>query len=97
VQWISDHNGVTLEVDWEENCLEPQIERVVPVYNKTEVLGLQSFLRDKFAVWASNGSSVEELWNNFINIVHESVGTFCTTRILRKNSDPEFTIKTLKD
>ena len=73
VQWVSDHNGVMLEVDWEENCLDPQPERVVPVYNKTEVLGLQNFLRDKFAVWESNGSSVEELWNNFKNIVHESV------------------------
>jgi hypothetical protein len=50
VQGISNHNGVILEVDWEENCLKPQLERVVPVYNKTEVLGLQSFLRGKFPV-----------------------------------------------
>ena len=79
MQGISNHNGVILEVDWEENCLEPQLERAVPVYNKREVLGLKTFLRDKCAVWASTGSSVEELWNNFKNIVHEC-GTFCTSQ-----------------
>ena len=64
VQGISDHYRVTLEVEWEESGCEPQVERVVLVYNKTDVLGLQTFLRDKFAVWASNGSCVEEIWNN---------------------------------
>jgi hypothetical protein len=61
VQGISDHDGIILEVEWEESSWEPQVERIVPVYNKTNVLGLQTFLRDKFAVWASNGSCVEEI------------------------------------
>jgi len=64
VQGISDHYGVILEIEWEDSCCEPQVERVVPVYNKTDVLGLQIFLRDKFAVSASNGSSVQEICNN---------------------------------
>jgi hypothetical protein len=68
VQGISDHSGVILEVEWEESDCEPQVKRVVPVYNKTDVLGLQTFLRDKFAVWASNDSCVGEIWNNFKNI-----------------------------
>jgi hypothetical protein len=92
-QGISDHNAVILEGEWEGNCLEPQLERVVPVYNKTEVLGLQTFLRDKFAVWAS---SVEELWNNFKNILHESVERFVPHKILRKISDPEYYNKDIK-
>jgi hypothetical protein len=46
---MSDHYGVILEVEWEDNCCEPQGERVVTVYNKTDVLGLQNFLHDKFA------------------------------------------------
>ena len=58
VQGISDHYGVILEVEWEQCGCEPQVESVVPMYNKTDVLGLQTFLRDKFAVWASNGSCV---------------------------------------
>ena len=58
-----------LEVEWEGRCTKPQVERVVPVYNKTDVSGLQIFLRDKFVVGASNGSNVEEIWNNFKNIV----------------------------
>jgi hypothetical protein len=39
-----------LEVEWEKSGCEHQVEVVVPVYNKTDVLGLQTFLRDKFAV-----------------------------------------------
>jgi len=64
VQGISDHYGVILQVEWGDNCCEPQEERVVTVYHKTVVLGLQTFLRDKFAGWVSNGSSVDEIWNN---------------------------------
>ena len=59
VQGISDHSGVILEVDWVENFREPQVERVVPLYNKTDVLGLQTFLREKFeygeVVWKRYG------------------------------------------
>ena len=42
VQGVSDHLAVILEVEWEDTCTEPQVERVVPVYNKTDVSGLQS-------------------------------------------------------
>jgi len=35
VQGVSDHLAVILEVEWEDTCIEPQVERVVPVYNKT--------------------------------------------------------------
>jgi hypothetical protein len=79
-----------LEVEWAESGCEPQVERVVPVYNKTDVVGLQNFLRNKFAVWASNGSCVEEIWNNFKNILYEYIERFVPHKILRKNSDPEY-------
>jgi hypothetical protein len=79
-----------LEVDWEESGFELQIERAVPVYNNTDVLVLQTFLHDKFAVWASNGSGVEEIWNRFKNIVQECIERFVPHKILRKNSDPEY-------
>jgi hypothetical protein len=45
---ISDHNGVLLEVERDEICREPQVERTVPLYHKTDVLGLQAFLWEKF-------------------------------------------------
>jgi hypothetical protein len=45
---ISYHNGVLLEVEWDEICREPQVERIVLLYHKTDVLGLQAFLREKF-------------------------------------------------
>ena len=44
---ISDHNGVLLEAEWDEICREPKVERIVPVYHKTDVLGLQAFLGEK--------------------------------------------------
>jgi len=87
---------VILEVDWEENYCEPQGERVVAVYNRADILGLQTFLRDKFAGWASNGSSVEEIWNNFKNIVYESLERFVPHKTLRKISDPEYYNKEIK-
>jgi len=49
---ISDHNGVLLEVKWDEICRKPKVERIVPVYHKTDVLGLQVFLLEKFNLWA---------------------------------------------
>jgi len=58
-----------VEVEREDTCSKPQVESVVPVYNKTDVSGLQTFPRDKFIVSASNGSSVEEIWNILKNIV----------------------------
>ena len=65
VQRISDHHGVLLEIYWEENYTDPQPGRKIPIYNKTDILGLQTFLRDRFACWAINGSSIEQIWNNF--------------------------------
>jgi hypothetical protein len=98
VQGVSDHLTVIMEVEWEDTYTEPQVERVVPVYNKTDVAGLQIFLRDKFTFWASNGRNVEEIWNNFKNIVDESIKRFVPRKTLRKNSDPEYNkeIKRLK-
>jgi hypothetical protein len=33
---------------------------------------------------------VEEIWNNFKNIVYESIERFVPQKTLRKNSDPEY-------
>jgi hypothetical protein len=85
-----------LEVEWAESGCEPQVERVVLLYNKTDVLGLQNFLRDKFAVWARNGSCVEDIWNNFKNILYECIERFVPHKILRKNPDPEYYSKEIK-
>ena len=60
-----------MEVKWKETCRETQASRLVPVYNKTDIIGLQTFLWNKFEAWACNGKSIEEIWNNFKNIVPE--------------------------
>ena len=83
VQGVSDRLSVILEVEWENTCTEPQVERVVPVYNKTDVSRLQTFLRSKFVVWASNGSNMEEIWNHLKNIVYESIERFVPHKTLR--------------
>ena len=54
------------------------------------------FLRDKFVVWASNGSGVEEIWNSFKNIVYEGIERFVQHKILRNNSEPEYYNKEIK-
>jgi hypothetical protein len=96
VQGIIDHCGVLLEVEWEENYCRPQVERLVPVYHKANILGLKTFLRDKFAIWVSIGRCVEEVWTNFKNIILESIGRFIPHNILRKNSDLEYYHKEVK-
>jgi len=83
-------------VEWEDTCTEPQVERAVPVYNKTDVSGLQTFLRDTIVVWARNGSNVEEIWNNLKNIVYESIERFVPHKTLRKYSDPKYYNKEIK-
>jgi hypothetical protein len=61
------------------------------VYHKTDILGLQNFLRDKFARWAKNSSCVEEIWKHFKEIVFESIKRFLPHNILgdKKNPNPE--------
>jgi hypothetical protein len=39
---------------------------------------------------------VEEIWNNFKNIVRKSLERFVSYKILRKNSDPEYYNKEIK-
>jgi hypothetical protein len=70
---ISDHNGVLLKVEWDNIFREPKVERIVPVYHKTDVLGLQGFLREKFSLWTVNGCCVEEIWKNYKDIIFESI------------------------
>ena len=69
---------------------------VSPGLQQNNVSSLQTFLRDKFVVWASNGSNVEEIWNNLKNIVYESIEHFVPHKTLRKNSDPKYYNKEIK-
>ena len=96
VQGISDHRGVILEVDWVRSFRTTQPDRAIPIYSKADVLGLQTFLQDRYADWASNGNCVEQIWNNFKNIVHVSVECFVPHKILKINSDPEYHNKDIK-
>jgi hypothetical protein len=88
VQGISDHYGLLLEVEWGEIWRAPQVETLVPVYYKTDVLGLQ--LRDKLAKWAGNGSWVEEIRKNFKEIVFQSIELSLPHEILKKNPNREY-------
>jgi hypothetical protein len=76
VNGISIYCGVLLEEEWKENYCRPQVERLVPVYRKANILGLQTFLQDKFSIWASNGKCVDDVWTNFKNIILESIERF---------------------
>jgi hypothetical protein len=73
-----------------------QEKRSVPAYHKTNVRGLQNFLWDKLPIWANNGSCVEDIWNNFKNIVLEGIKRFVPHKILKQNPDPEYYNKGVK-
>jgi len=60
------------------------VERIVPLYLKTKVSVLQSFLRGKFESWESNGSCVQEIWKRCKELVFESIDRFVPYKILRK-------------
>jgi hypothetical protein len=77
---------VLLEVEWEEKYCRPIVIRRVPVYHKSNTMGLQTFLWGKFAIWAGNSGCVEEVWNNFKSIILQGNERFIPHRMLRKNA-----------
>src|SRR5215475_7593352 len=90
IQGVSDHQAVILEVKWRDTYSNPQEEILIPIYNKADGIGLQTFLREEYEGWAGKGKNVEEIWKNFKNIVYEGIGRFVPHKTLRKNSDPEY-------
>jgi hypothetical protein len=64
------------------------VERIVLLYHKTDVLGLQTLLREKFTLWAGNGSCIEEILKSYKNVVFEGTERFVLPKILSKNPDP---------
>jgi hypothetical protein len=77
-------------VDWVGSGVVTQEKRLVPAYHKTNVIGLQNFLWDKLPTWANNGSCIEDIWNNFKDIVFEGTERFVPHKILKQNLDPEY-------
>jgi hypothetical protein len=62
------------------------VERLVSVHHKANVTGLKGFLRGKFALRASNGTCVEDIWKSFKEIAFENIDRFVQYKILRKKS-----------
>ena len=62
---ISEHNGVLLEVEWEEICREPRAERQVPMYQKNRCFRLASISAGKVLLvgwkWQLRGGHMEKL------------------------------------
>jgi hypothetical protein len=57
---------------------------------KTDVLRLQAFLREKFNLWVGNGSGVEEIWKSYKDIIVEGIKRYVHQTILSKNPKPEY-------
>ena len=85
-----------MEVEWEEICWETKVERTVIVYHKTDILGYQTFLWDKFNLWAGNGSCVEEIRKSYKDIIFEGTKCYVPQNILSKNPDLEYYNKEVK-
>ena len=73
-----------LEGEGDENCREPKVERIVPLYHKTDVLGQQVFLREKFYLCAGNGGCVEEILKSYKDIIFERTKRYVPQKILSK-------------
>ena len=80
----------------DEFFCETKVERIVLVYHKTDVLGLQAFLREKFKLWVGNGSCFEEIWKSYKDIIFEGIKCYVPQKVLSKNPDPEYCNKEVK-
>ncbi len=47
--------------------------KIVPVYHKIDVLDLQAILKEKFSLWAGDGSCVEEMWISYKDIIFQGI------------------------
>jgi len=70
---ISDLKGVLLEAEWNEFCREPKVERIVPMYHKTDAFRVTSLSSEKFNLWPGNGSCVEEMWKSYKDVIFEVI------------------------
>jgi hypothetical protein len=59
IQGVSDHQTVILEVKGRDMYSNPQEDRIIPIYNKTDSIGLKSFLREEYEGWAGKGKNIE--------------------------------------
>jgi hypothetical protein len=62
------------------------------MYHKTDVLALQAFLREKFYLWAGNGSCVEDIRESYKDIIFEGIKRYVPHRIMGKNPNPQYYI-----
>jgi len=82
--------------DWNDHakkCRKTQVflNRLVLENNYTQVVNSPTR-----GDWASNGSCMEEIWKRFKEVVFESIDRFVPHKIVRKNPDPEYYNKELK-
>ena len=61
VQGNSDHCAVLLEVDWVEKGLENHEKSLIPIYHKTNVLGIQNY----FGINYQHGQIVVAAWKTY--------------------------------
>ena len=69
------------EVRWDEIFRKTKVERIVPVYHETDVLGLQAFLREIFNMWAGNGNCVEEIRMSYKDIIFDGIKRYVPKKI----------------
>jgi hypothetical protein len=73
----------------ERHVQHPREDRLIPIYKKADVIGLQTFLREEYGGWAGKGKNVE-IWENLNDVVYAIIGRYVPHKILRLNSDPEY-------
>jgi hypothetical protein len=91
---ISYYNGVLLGIEWDDICREPKFKRIVPLYLKTNISGLQVFLWYKFKPWAGNGSCEEEIRKNFKDTIFEGINLYAPKIFWVKTEIVEILIRT---
>jgi hypothetical protein len=70
-------------------CHDPE-ETISTHISQNKCYRAKNFLWVKLPTWENNGSCVEDIWNNFKDIVFEGIDRFVPHKILKQNSNPEY-------
>ena len=82
--WASAIIAALLETDWSKICRAPQVEKLVLLYDKTDVLGLPTFPR----INLQDGQKMVVAWRRYgkISSSFRKYQTFCSTKNSEKKN-----------
>ena len=90
MDWIADHKAVIMEVNMKMKKGIVNKEREIWSYDRADIGGFRTFLKQNYDGWVREGGLVEQGWKNFRRLLEQGMRTFIPRRKVRKSTDPLF-------